>query len=241
MLRWINLCRAPSAYRSPSFKERRTAMTRLRSVVTAGVLAIALAVPAGMAAAQMGSGMGPGGGPPATSDQNRGYGPGYGHGHGYGYGPGMLWGGGSGYDHGPGMMWGGGYGPGMMWGSGGPFGAGSAARAEIFAEGQLAFLKVELKITAPQTPLWDKYADAVRASAKTLYGGQRKFFDRDWSKETLPQRLDLQERMLALRLEAMKTTNAALKPLYAAFDANQKETADDLLGGPMMGPVAGRP
>jgi LTXXQ motif family protein len=232
-------------------------MTPFRSVVTAGALAIMLAVPARMAAAQMGPGMGPGGGPPATSDQNRGYGPGYGGGNGYGpgmmggrfygggmgwgggYGPGMMWGGyGSGM---MGMMWGGGYGPGMMWGSGGPFGAGSAARAETFAEGQLAFLKVELKITAPQMPLWDKYVEAVRASAKTLYTEQRKLFDRDWSKETLPQRLDLQERMLALRLETMKKTNAALRPLYAAFDAAQKEIADDLLGAPMMGPFAGTP
>jgi LTXXQ motif family protein len=240
-------------------------MTRLRTIVTAGALAISLALPASMAAAQMG--MGSGGGPPAASDQNRGYGPGYGGGNGYGpgmmgggrgygsgmgwgggYGPGMGWGGGSGpgmmggggYGSGMmGMMWGGGYGPGMMWGSGGPFGAGSAARAETFAEGQLAFLKVELKITAHQMPLWDKYVEAVRASAKTLYTEQRKLVDRDWSKETLPQRLDLQERMLALRLETMKQTNAALRPLYAAFDANQKEIADDYLGGG-MGAYRGR-
>jgi LTXXQ motif family protein len=230
-------------------------MTRLRTALKAGAVVISLALPAGLAAAQMGPGggqMGPGGGPPAASDQGRGYGPGGGYGAGHmwgwggGYGPGMMWGGGFGPGmmwgggYGPGMMWGGGYGPGMMWGYGAS-GSGSAARAETFSEGQLAFLKVELKITARQMPLWDKYADAVRQSVKSMYEQHRALFEHDWTQESLPQRLDLQEQMIALRLETMKKTNAVLKPLYAALDKDQKSIADDLLGWQMMGPFAGTP
>ncbi len=207
-------------------------MPRLRTALTVGAVLVSLGLPAGIATAQMG----PGGGPPAASDQGRGYGPGGGYGPGMmwggGYGPGMMWGGGG---YGPGMIGAGGYGPGMMWGYGGSFGSGNPARAETFAEGQLAFLKVELKITAPQTPLWDKYADAVRQSTKSMYEQHRTLFERDWTKESLPQRLDLQEQMITLRLDTMKKTNAALKPLYAALDDNQKEIADEYFGGPVGG------
>jgi hypothetical protein len=215
-------------------------MTRFHRSLTAFAMAMSLALPAGVAAAQMG----PGSQPPAASDQDgSGSGPGYRH----GYGPGMMWGWGAAgpdargggwgrgmmWGYGPGMMFGGGWGPGMMWGNGGPFGA---RGSENFAEGQLAFLKVELKITPQQMPLWDKYADSVRQSAKTMYEQHRSLFDRDWSRASLPERLDGREQMIALRLETLKATDAALKPLYAALDKEQKEIADQFLGGPMGGP-----
>lgn len=196
-------------------------MTRFHRSLTAFAMAMSLALPAGVAAAQMG----PGSQPPVASDQDgSGSGPGYRH----GYGPGMMWGWGA---AGPGAR-GGGWGRGMMWGYG-PFGAHGS---ENFAEGQLAFLKVELKITPQQMPLWDKYADSVRQSAKTMYEQHRSLFDRDWSRASLPERLDGREQMIALRLETLKATDAALKPLYAALDKEQKEIADQFLGGPMGGP-----
>ena len=37
-----------------------------------------------------------------------------------------------------------------------------------FVEGRIAFLKTELKLTAQQQPLFDKLADEMRASAKTM-------------------------------------------------------------------------
>ncbi|HKT20445.1 MAG TPA: Spy/CpxP family protein refolding chaperone [Stellaceae bacterium] len=204
-------------------------MARFHRTLTACALAISLALPAGIAAAQMG----PGRGPQAASDQN---GSGSGPGYRQGYGTGMMFGGGSGrgmmWGYGPGMMFGGGWGPGMMWGYGGP-----GVRSGVnFSEGQLAFLKTELKITPQQMPLWDKYADAVRQSAKTMYEQHRSLFDRDWSRASLPERLDGREQMIALRLETLKATDAALKPLYAALDEEQKEIADQFLGGPMGGP-----
>jgi hypothetical protein len=66
--------------------------------------------------------------------------------------------------NGPGMM-GSGYGAGMMWGGRDRW-AQDASTAESFAEGRLAFLKAELKVTSQQLPLWDKYAEAMRTNTR---------------------------------------------------------------------------
>ncbi len=195
-------------------------MPQFRRALTAGAVTILLALPAGMATAQMGPG-----GPPASSDQGRVYGPGN------GYGPGMMWGrGGNGY--GPGMM--GGYGPGtsmMGW----MFGYGDDSAHIDYIDGRLAFVKAELKITAPQTPMWNKFAETVRAQAKTVSERRMPIFDRGYWNEPLPQRLDLQEKAMTAHLDALRETSAAIKPLYDALDDAQKKTADSLLGSPMMG------
>ena len=164
------------------------------------------------------------GGPPATSQ---------GQGNDRGYGPGMM---GRGYGYGLDMM-GGGYGPGMMWG-GGDRRVRDASTAESSAEGHLAFLKTELKIKSQQLPLWDKYAEATRANVKTMYEGHKALFERAQADQPLPQQLDQREQIMALNLDAMRKTDAALKPLYAALDDNQKQIADRYLGFGMM-PLGG--
>jgi len=189
-------------------------MSRLRTALTAGAVLISLALPLARAEAQAGPG-----GPPVGADQGR------------GYGPGMMWGGG-GYGYGPGMMSGYGRGPGMM---GWMFGYGDDGARIDYIDGRLAFVKAELKINAQQTPLWDKFADTVRANAKTISERRRPFFDRAYWTESLPQRLDQQEKAMAAHLDALRQTSAAIKPLYAALDDAQKKTADALLGSPMMG------
>ena len=199
-------------------------MTGLRRALIASALAFPLGLLAAGAQAQNGpNGPGPGYG--------RGYGPGM---MGGGYGPGMMWGGGTGY--GPGMMWGGGngYGPGMMWRWHGGRWTADPSSAEGLTEGRLAFLKAELKITAQQEPLWDKYAEAARANAKEMYERHKTLLESVQSDEALPQRLDQREQIMALNLDAMRKTDAALKPLYAALDDNQRKLADDLLPSGMM-------
>ena len=119
---------------------------------------------------------------------------------------------------------------GMMYGYGD-----DGARVE-HVEGRLAFIKTELKITAQQMPLWDKFAETVRAHAKTIGERRIPFFDPNYWSEALPQRLDQQEQVMTAHLDALRQTDAAIKPLYAALDDTQKKTADGLLGGPMMGP-----
>lgn len=194
-------------------------MIRFRTALTVAAVMISFSLPLEMAMAQMGPG-----GPPATSGQ------------GYGYGPGMM-GGRGGYGYGPGMM--GGYGPGsgmMDW----MFGYGDDSARIDYIDGRLAFVKAELKITPAQTPLWDKFAEAVRANAKTISERRMPLFDQSYWTEPLPQRLDQQEKAMAAHLDALRQTSAAIKPLYAALGDAQKKTADTLLGNPMMGALGAR-
>jgi hypothetical protein len=197
-------------------------MARIRTVLPAIAVILALGLPLGLAGAQTGPGA------PPNADQGRGYGPGA------GYGPGMM-GGRGGYGWGPGMMGGrSGYGPGagmMGW----MYGAGDDGALIDYVEGRLAFVKAELKITAQQASSWDKFAEAVRANAKTINERRKPFIDRAYWSEPLPQRLEQQEKVMAAHLDALRQTSAAVKPLYAALDDAQKKTADALLGSPMMG------
>jgi hypothetical protein len=50
---------------------------------------------------------------------------------------------------------------------------------------------------------------------------------------SLPDRLDQHEQFMAAQLDAMRTMNKALKPLYAVLSDSQKQTANQFLWGPM--------
>lgn len=101
-------------------------------------------------------------------------------------------------------------------------------------EGRLAYLKTELKITDAQDSLWNAYASATRDNAQamathcTAMMGQR-----GATGISLPDRLDQHEQFIAAQLDAMRAMNKALKPLYAALNDNQKQTANQFLWGPM--------
>jgi LTXXQ motif family protein len=206
-------------------------MTGIRRVLLATAVVASLASPAALVEAQ--------GGPPAAAqggDHGRGgYGPGMmGGEYGSGYGPGMM--GGYGGSNGPGMMWGsGGFGPGMTGGrGGGPAWSNDATTVGNLAEGQLAFLKAELKITPQQGSLWNHFAATVTANARKMAGERGVLIERDGTNDSLSDRLDMREEIMATALDAMRKTDAALKPLYAALDDGQKQLADRFLGFPMM-------
>jgi len=117
----------------------------------------------------------------------------------------------------------------MMMGRDGMSMMGAMAR---HVEGRLAFLKTELKITDAQLPLWNAVADAIRANAKTMgdmAGGMMGGSDT----ATLPDKLAVREKMMSAHLEALRKFKAVVDPLYAALSDEQKETADELLIGPM--------
>jgi len=105
-------------------------------------------------------------------------------------------------------------------------------------EGRLAFLRTELGITEAQQPLWDAFAGALRANARgiagTMANTQGTMPAPSAALLALPQRIELQERMLAARLDGLRQVSAALGPLYAALDDAQKRTFDTLL---MVGPM----
>lgn len=103
-------------------------------------------------------------------------------------------------------------------------------------EGRLAFLRTELGITEAQQPLWLAFADALRANAHSMAGAMAGMQDMPQppGQAALPQRVELQERMLAARLDGLRQISAALQPLYAALDDAQKQIADALI---VVGPM----
>ena len=117
----------------------------------------------------------------------------------------------------------------MMMGRDGMSMMGAMAR---HVEGRLAFLKTELKITDAQLPLWNAVADAIRANAKGM-GAMAQEMMGNMKAATLPDKLATREKLLTARLEALRKLKAAVDPLYAVFNDEQKKTADELLMGPM--------
>jgi hypothetical protein len=102
-----------------------------------------------------------------------------------------------------------------------------------FIEGRIAFLKTELKLTAQQTPLFDKLADEMRTGAKAMQErhAQRQQASAQGTSPAPQSALEKLER----RSTAMKEMTAvqdrylaAFRPLYQSLSDDQKKTADVL-------------
>jgi hypothetical protein len=138
-----------------------------------------------------------------------------------------------------GMMSGGMISPGMMSSMMSMMGPMGQMMAPEHVEGRIAFLKAELKITDAQQPLWNAFADALRANARGMHRMMTELHGAMMPSPTaaptaLPQRIEIHEHMLAARLDSLRQIKAALQPLYAALDDTQKQAADRLLmAGPM--------
>ena len=136
----------------------------------------------------------------------------------------------------PGMQGGGMMGQGgMMAGMGGAGGMpmmDMMRMMEGHAEGRIAFLKAELKITDAQLPLWNAVAEAIRANAKSGMGMMEGMMGMGQGGK-LPDRLAAREKFLTGRLEALRKLKAAVDPLYATLSDEQKKTADEMLMSPM--------
>ena len=110
-------------------------------------------------------------------------------------------------------------------------------------EGRIAFLRTELKISDAQTPAWNAFADALRANAKSLGEVRSSMMGQGGATPTLVDRLTLQEKWLASRLEGTRAIKSALTSLVGTLSDDQKKTADELLaphvGMDMMAMMAG--
>lgn len=99
-------------------------------------------------------------------------------------------------------------------------------------EGHIAFLKAELKITNAQQKAWDQFADVLRANAKTLNAASSGMMAGMMSgaeKLSPAARLEQQEKLLTLQLEALKQSRTALGGLNAALSDEQKQRLDQLI------------
>jgi hypothetical protein len=115
-------------------------------------------------------------------------------------------------------------------------GAGMPMAGEI--EARITSLRTQLKIAGAQTGVWNAFADVLRANAKRA--GQLPAGMMMGSKgapaPSLTQQLQLHERRLVVGLQNLRALKPALLRLYASLSAEQKATADRLLGhhGGMM-------
>ncbi len=102
-------------------------------------------------------------------------------------------------------------------------------------EGRIAALKTELKITEAQTAQWTRFADALRATAKSMNDMHLSMTAMRPGKDAkpLPDRLAAREQAMSAHLAALKAEREALQPLYAAFSDEQKKIADKIRIGPM--------
>jgi hypothetical protein len=99
------------------------------------------------------------------------------------------------------------------------------------ADGRIAFLKAELKITDAQLPLWNAVAEAIRANAKSGMGMMDGMGMAQGGK--VPDRLAAREKMMAEQVDALRKFKSAVEPLYTALSEEQKKTADQILISPM--------
>jgi hypothetical protein len=99
-------------------------------------------------------------------------------------------------------------------------------------DGRLANLKAELKITDAQESLRKDYAAVLRDRAKGMLAHctAATMGSREGAGLSLTDRTDWHERFVSAQLDAVRATNKALKPLYAAFSDEQK-AADQMFWG----------
>ncbi len=97
-------------------------------------------------------------------------------------------------------------------------------------EGRIAYLKAELKIDDAQAGPWNAFADVMRANAKSM-GEMHAQMMQPGNTSTLPQRVDMHEKMMTAHLDMQRKFQAVVKPLYAALNDQQKQVADALIKG----------
>lgn len=106
-------------------------------------------------------------------------------------------------------------------------------RVDEHVDGQLGYIKAELKITEAQTAQWNVFADAFRADkekqAQTCKTVQEQM--RSMASAPLPDSMKIMADRLSARLESIRAMYAAIGPLYASLSQEQKKKADEIMKG----------
>ncbi len=123
--------------------------------------------------------------------------------------------------------------PMMGWGGNG---AAMCAAMDGLWNAQLSGLKSPLNITQRQEPLWQAYAAATRANARSMIDRCNAMVN---GTPNMTQRFKLQEQFMAAQLKSMRAVDKAMEPLYASFSAAQKQAVNGMYWCP-MGMVWGR-
>lgn len=102
-----------------------------------------------------------------------------------------------------------------------------------YIDGDLAFLKTELKITEAQTPQWNVFAQAFRSDREKRAALCKEALEqaKEMREASLPDALKMAEEQLAERLDSLRAMKAALQPLYSSLNKDQKKIADQIMRG----------
>jgi LTXXQ motif family protein len=102
-----------------------------------------------------------------------------------------------------------------------------------YVDGELAFLKTELKITEAQTQQWNVFAQAFSADREKRASLRRDAMEqtKEVRSVSLLDTISMAEEQLAQRLDSLRAMKAALQPLYASLGKEQRKTADRIMRG----------
>jgi len=98
------------------------------------------------------------------------------------------------------------------------------------AEGRIAYLKAELKITPAQQPAFDRYAQVIRDNAAAMQKNFRDMRGQRGQNQNVSaiERIEQRAKMAQLRDQQEQQYLAAFRPLYASLSPDQKKVADNL-------------
>ncbi len=96
-------------------------------------------------------------------------------------------------------------------------------------EGQLAYVRAELRITDAQAQPWNAFAETVRAQAERLRQATRQAMTGAAEPGPAPQQMERRIALLSAHLDALRAVAAAAAPLYAVLSEEQRRTADELM------------
>lgn len=101
---------------------------------------------------------------------------------------------------------------------------------------RIASLKAELGITQAQEPAWDKFAGALLAASKSAEASmeaRHKQMAEHGAGSSLPEKIENHLKMAGEHSVNLQAIKAALDPLYASFNGEQKKIADKQRISPM--------
>ena len=121
---------------------------------------------------------------------------------------------------------------------GGDGAEGGKAEPTPVLEVTLHELEEDLKLRAEQVPLFDKYAEGVRALANDVARDRRRQATASAAKIGVLERIDRGLDALRNRLTALEDIAQAAKTLCASLDSDQQRAADPRLANLMLLPLA---
>jgi hypothetical protein len=114
-----------------------------------------------------------------------------------------------------------------------PGGQAMMCQMDEHIDGDLAYLKAELKITEAQAAQWNIFAQAFRAEREKRARHCKEALEhaREMRSASLLDTVKMAEDQLALRLDSLRAMKVAIQPLYESLSKEQKKTADQVMKG----------